>query len=80
MRPIYYRCSRELFAKIVRIYHENDNWIEKSVLRITDWHHKACQMMANGDRQGQIFLSHPHMNHGFFFLLSLNTAFLYFKY
>ena len=26
--------------------------------------------MANGDREGRIFLSHPHMNKGFFFLLT----------
>ena len=24
--------------------------------------------MTNGDHEGRIFLSHPHMNNGFFFL------------
>ena len=41
---------------------------EKSVPRITDWHHEACRVMTNGDREGQIFLSHPHTNNGFLFL------------
>ena len=27
-------------------------------------------MMTNGDREGLIFLSHPHTNNGFFFLLT----------
>ena len=28
-------------------------------------------MMTNGDRKGQIFLSHPHMNNVFYFLLTI---------
>ena len=32
-------------------------------------------MMTNGDPEGQIFLSKPHMNNGFFFLLT--TVFIY---
>ena len=28
-------------------------------------------MMTNGDREGWIFLSHPHMNNGFFFFLTI---------
>ena len=54
----------------IRIYHDCEGGIEKSVLRITDWHHKACGVMTISDRQGRIFLSHPHMNNGFFFLLT----------
>ena len=27
-------------------------------------------MMTNGDLEGQIFLSYPHTNNGFFFLLT----------
>ena len=46
-----------------------------SVLRITDRHHEACRVMTNGDREGQIFLSHPHTNNGSFFLLTKNTSF-----
>ena len=33
-------------------------------------------MMTNSDPEGQMFLSYPHMNNGFFFLL--NTVFNYF--
>ena len=53
--------------------------IEKSVPRITDWHHEACQVMTNGDREGQIFLSHWYKNNGFFFLLNAKYLILYLK-
>ena len=33
----------------IRIYHECEGRIIKSVPRITVWHHKACQVMINGD-------------------------------
>ena len=33
--------------------------MEKSIPRITVWHHEACQVMTNGDDEGQIFLSLP---------------------
>ena len=33
-------------------------------------------MMTNGDSEGQIFLSYPHMNNGFFFLLTTVFFFL----
>ena len=58
----------------IRIHHECEGGMEKSVPRITDWYHKACRVMTIGDREGQIFLSHPHTNNGFFFL-PLNTSF-----
>ena len=32
--------------------------------------------MTNGDREGQIFQSHPHTNNGFFFLLTDTTKYL----
>ena len=32
-------------------------------------------MMTNGDPEGRIFLSYPHTNNGFFFLLP--TVFIY---
>ena len=47
-------CSAELTSNI-RIHHENEGRIEKSILRITDWHHKACRVITNGDSQGRIF-------------------------
>ena len=39
----------------ISIYHECEGRIEKSVPRITIWHHEACQVMTNGDPEGQIF-------------------------
>ena len=44
----------------IRIYHECEGRIEKSVPRITVWHHQACRVMTNGDHEGRIFLSYPH--------------------
>ena len=79
---IFFKPARELqlsFMKCIfcnmllqhiRIYHECEGGIEKSVPRITDWHHEACRVMTNGDPKEQIFLSYPHMNNGFFFLLT----------
>ena len=62
-----------LRKNIIRIYHEFEGGIEKSVPRITDWHHEVCRMMTNGDSEGWIFLSHPHMN----FLLTTTYCILY---
>ena len=39
----------------IRIHQECESGIEKSVLRITVWHHEACRVMTNGDSEGQIF-------------------------
>ena len=64
---ICFRCFYP--CEIIRIYCECEGGIEKSVPMITDWHHKACRVMKNGDHEVQIFLSHPHTNNGFFFLL-----------
>ena len=41
-----------------------------------DWHHEACRVMTIGDREGRIFLSHPHTNYGFFFLYT--TLYLFY--
>ena len=54
----------------IKIYHEYEGGIEKSILRITDLHHEACRVMTIDDREGRIFLSHPHANNGLFFLLT----------
>ena len=35
-------------------------------------------LLNNGDPEGRIFLSYPHMNNGFFFLLT--TVFIFFIY
>ena len=58
----------------MRIYHECEGRIEKSIPKIAVG---ACRVMTNGDPEGQIFLSYPHTNNGFFFWLT--TDFLYFK-
>ena len=60
----------------IRIYTECEGRIEKSVPRITVWHHEACRVMTNGDPEGRIFLSYPHTNNRLFFLL---TTYVYFK-
>ena len=55
----------------ISIYHEYEGGVEKSVGRITDWHYEAYGVMTIGDREGwSFFLSHPHMNYGFCFLLT----------
>ena len=33
----------------IRIYHKFDGGTEKLVPRITAWHHKACQVVRNGN-------------------------------
>ena len=53
-----------------KIHHDCESGIEKSVPRITDWHHDACRVMTNGDPDGRMFLSHAHRNNGFFFLVT----------
>ena len=65
--------------EIIRIHHECEGGIEKSVPRITDWHHEACRVMTLGDREGRIFLSNPHTDNGFFFLLTTKYIILYWK-
>ena len=39
----------------IRIYHEYEGGIDKSVPRITDWHHEASRVMTIGDREGTDF-------------------------
>ena len=60
----------------IRIYHECEGRIEKSVPIIAVWHHKVCQVMTNSDPEGRIFLSYPHKNNGFSFLLT-TVQFIY---
>ena len=55
----------------IRIYYECENRIEKSVPRITVWHHEACRVMTNGDPEGRIFRSYPHTNNRLFSLLTI---------
>ena len=53
--------------------------IEKSVPRITDWHHEACRVMTISDCEGRIFLSHPHIHDRYFFLLTTKHLIFYWK-
>ena len=66
-------------GETIRIYHECEDGIEKFVPRITDWHLVACQVVTNGDPEGQIFLFHLHTNNVFFFLLTTKYLILYWK-
>ena len=59
----------------IRIHHECEDGIEKSIPRITDRHNEACRVVTNGNHKGRFFLSHPHTNDGLFFLLTKNTSF-----
>ena len=45
----------------IRIYHEYEGGIEKSVPRILTWQHGAGRVITSGDREGRIFSSHHHM-------------------
>ena len=67
--------EEQINGEKIRIYHECEGRIEKSVLRIGVWHHEACRVMTNGDPEGLIFLSYTYTNNGFFFLFT--TVFIY---
>ena len=54
--------------KTISIFHGCMVWIEKSVTRVTDWHHEACRVMLNSDPEWQIFLSTPYTHDRYFFL------------
>ena len=62
---------------IIRIHHECEAWIAKSIQRITKWHYEACQMMTNGDCNRRIILSHPYTNNRLFFFLTTKYRILY---
>ena len=42
--------------------------MEKSVPRITVWHHEACRVMTNDYPEERNFLSQPHTNNRLFFV------------
>ena len=65
--------------RIKRIHHYCEGGVEKSVPRITDWHHQACPVMTSYDQEGRIFLSHHHTNNGFFFFSSPLSNSLYIR-
>ena len=56
----------------IRIHHECEDEMEKSVPKIAVWHHKACGEITNEDHKGQMFLFRPHTNNRIFFLLTID--------
>ena len=48
---------RDSLAKIIRMHHECEGGKEKSVPRITDWHHDSCQVMIYGDHDGRVSIA-----------------------
>ena len=70
--------SIHTFLHILRISNECEDAIEKSVQRIAVWHHGACRLMTNDDRDGRIFLSHHHKNNELVFLPTTKYCILLF--
>ena len=50
-----HHCKTVSVLHSIRIYHECEDGIEKSVTKKTILHHDACLMMTNGDLEGQFF-------------------------
>ena len=75
-----WRTIHEIY--IIRIDHDCEGRIKKSVPRITVWHHVACRVMANGDPEGRIFLCRVITNgdpEGRIFLSTLTQIMNYFS-
>ena len=60
------------WAKDISNYHEYEGGIENSIPRMTDWNHETIS-----DREGRIFLSHPHTHDEYFLLLTTKYLILY---
>ena len=60
--------KKQLPIENISIFNGCMVWIEKSVMRVTDWHHEACRVMQNSDPEWQIFLSTPYIHDKYFFL------------
>ena len=66
--------------KNIRIYHEYEGRLEKSVPRIAFWHLEVCRVTTNCDPEGRIFLSYPHLlscSALFLFIYLYNYLFIY---
>ena len=68
-----------VLLNIIRIHHDGEGGIEKSIPGIIDWHHKACRVITNSDHEGWIFLSHLYTYNGLFFLHTIKYDILNFK-
>ena len=66
----YMDHQRQYFSWVMGIYHECEGRIEKSVPRITVWHHEACRVMKSGDPEGRIFYPNLTRIMDSFFLLT----------
>ena len=42
---------------IIRIYHELENGVEKSITKIPFWHHNTCRVMTTDDKK-ELILHH----------------------
>ena len=58
-------------GNIIRIYHECGLWVKKSAPIITVWNHESCQVIINGDHEGQIFLFISNISVSFFYVLTI---------
>ena len=67
----------DIKGDILRTRHNCDGEIEKSVPRITVWHHKGCGMTTNIDPKGQIVYHIPTQIMDSFSCSPLNFAFLF---
>ena len=61
--------------KIIRVHHECEGGLEKIHPEDHEWHHKACRVMTNGDREGLIFYAILTRIINSFSRLLLNTSF-----
>ena len=52
--------EQKCLCDIIRIHHECEGEIEKSIPRITNSHHEACRVMTNGDREDGFFCPSSH--------------------
>ena len=57
------KTKNEKTLALLRIYHEFKGRIDKSVPRVTVWHHEAAPSGAKPE--GQIYLSFPQTHDGF---------------
>ena len=65
---------------IIRILHECEGGIEKSVPRITDWHHEACQVMKTViTRDGFFYPTLTRIMDSFFLAHHIKIPHLYCK-
>ena len=63
-------CDPDLQGNdIIRILHECQVWIDKSVPRDTFWHHEARRVMPNCDTKDRFIFLHALMRRSLIFIL-----------